>query len=261
MMRTTVDIQLDDLINDLPRVHSLGGDDEAVAALRLASNELEYLWTQVRPGMKTLETGAGLSTVIFALRGAEHTCIAPGSDEIRRIREYCVERGISLDSVTFVEEYSEFALPSLQRTGFELALIDGRHGFPAPFIDWFYITERLADRGVIIIDDLHIWCCELLKRYVVAEGWRLLHEDMRAAIVEKPAGSNHRSEWVDQKFVTDRSMYFALNARLLHATRSARRGQWSLAWRSWKLFLRRWFSRLRHPFRAGRNVATRSRRS
>ena len=73
MMRNTVNIRLADLIKDPPRVHSLGGDSEAVSALRLADNELEYLWTHVRPGMKTLETGAGLSTVIFALRGAEHT--------------------------------------------------------------------------------------------------------------------------------------------------------------------------------------------
>lgn len=239
-----MNIQLDELINDPPRVHSWGGDAEAVAALRLANHELRFLWEHVRPGMKTLETGAGLSTVVFALRGARHICIAPMPAETQRIRSYCAERGISLESVTFIAEPSEFALPALSCSGIELALIDGRHGFPAPFIDWFYITERLADRGLIIIDDLQIWCCDLLKQYVVSEGWRLVHEDMRAAIVEKPPGSNHRWEWIGQKFVTDRSMAFALSARFLHVLRSARRGQWSLAWRSWKMLMRRSLERL-----------------
>ena len=111
---------------------------------------------------------------------------------------------------------------------------------------------------MIIIDDLHVWCCELLKRYVVAEGWRLLHEDMRAAIVEKPAVSNHRSEWVGQKFVTDRSMALALNARVLHAMRTARRGQWPLAWRSWKIFLRRSLLAASAPYPAlTRRIGTR----
>jgi hypothetical protein len=99
-------------------------------------NLLRQLELLVEPGMKTLETGAGWSTVIFAGKGAEHTCIMPSEEQKKRIILYCRENGISIDRVTFVVEKSEDALPKMKEKDFMLYLIDGRHAFPYPMIDF-----------------------------------------------------------------------------------------------------------------------------
>ena len=38
----------------------------------------------VSPGLRTLETGAGISTLIFALGGAYHVAVAPWQEEWMR---------------------------------------------------------------------------------------------------------------------------------------------------------------------------------
>ena len=47
---------------------------------------LELLFQRVAPGARTLETGAGMSTVLFALKRARHTCVVPSATEVARIR-------------------------------------------------------------------------------------------------------------------------------------------------------------------------------
>src|SRR5262245_39441317 len=105
---------------------------------------LEYLDPTADARSTTLETGGGASTVLFALKGARHTCIVPYADEIERIKKYCAKRQISTAAVTFIADTSEQALPGLEQRSLDLVLIDGRHGFPAPFIDWFYTSRHLT---------------------------------------------------------------------------------------------------------------------
>ena len=52
----------------------------------LAWPALEWLEREVRPGMATLETGAGSSTLAFAAGGAEHVAVTPDPGEEQRIR-------------------------------------------------------------------------------------------------------------------------------------------------------------------------------
>src|SRR6266581_1651230 len=47
-----------------------------------------YLANSVGPGTRTLETGAGLTTLIFAIKGAVHVSISPNLAEIDAIRQY-----------------------------------------------------------------------------------------------------------------------------------------------------------------------------
>ena len=67
----------------------------------LAWEALEYLERTVQPGMATLETGAGASTIVFAARGAEHEVVTPSAEEADRISAECDARGISTENVTF----------------------------------------------------------------------------------------------------------------------------------------------------------------
>jgi len=71
------------IIRERPRFHAGG------AACYKVSRELEfYLHDSLSEGDRTLETGAGVSTLILALRGCEHTAVTPRADEIEAIRLY-----------------------------------------------------------------------------------------------------------------------------------------------------------------------------
>src|SRR5262249_60610465 len=73
--RRTERVDLRALLRDAPPFHV----DEGLRprSLQASDEVLETIAAAVQPGWRTLETGAGLSTVVFALRGAEHVCITP----------------------------------------------------------------------------------------------------------------------------------------------------------------------------------------
>ena len=120
----------------------------------------------------------------------------------RGIKVYCDERSISHAKINFILNQSEYALPQITTHDYDLALIDGRHGFPAPIIDWFYISGLLKLGGTLIIDDLHIWTCDLLKQFLLSEkGWSLSRETYRAAIFIKKKENTQHLEWMEQPFV------------------------------------------------------------
>ena len=78
-----------DLRANPPRLHASGS-----ANWGLAWPALEWLVANVKPGMATLETGAGSSTIVFASAGADHEAVSPFADEHERIKEECARRGI-----------------------------------------------------------------------------------------------------------------------------------------------------------------------
>jgi predicted O-methyltransferase YrrM len=84
---------------------------------------------------RTLETGCGYSTIIFALKGMRHTVISPIFEEHQRIGEWCDANEIDLSNVEFKLGRSEDLLPALKPEPLDLVLIDGWHAFPAPFLD------------------------------------------------------------------------------------------------------------------------------
>ena len=83
-----------DLITDPPRVHLREG--RLISDWKLAYEALLFLDGHLAEGMKTQETGAGVSTVLFAIKGTDHTCIAPDENEVSRIKRYCEKHQILL---------------------------------------------------------------------------------------------------------------------------------------------------------------------
>ncbi len=112
---------------------------------------------QVRRGSQTLETGAGLSTVLFAAWGCDHLSVVPFAEEAEAIEDYCSSMGIDTSMLRFDLRPSEVALPGLARsTRATLVFIDGLHGFPMPIIDWFYGASQLGRNGVVVFDDAQL---------------------------------------------------------------------------------------------------------
>jgi predicted O-methyltransferase YrrM len=193
-------MHLRQLLTAPPKLHGPAG--APTDGWRLDDAALHFLEAHVRSDMRTIETGAGVSTIVFALKRSRHTCVVPDRHVVRRIRRYCASADISLRTVTFLLDRSEYALPKIDTCAYDFALIDGRHGFPAPFIDWFYIADRLCPGGIVLVDDTWIWTCEVLVRFLDTNpGWHRCGDLPTSAAFVKDGSDSHHDEWVDQPFV------------------------------------------------------------
>ncbi|MDE1173192.1 MAG: class I SAM-dependent methyltransferase [Parvibaculaceae bacterium] len=172
----------------------------------ISSELVDFLLKTLRPGQSTLETGAGFSTVIFAVFRCRHICICPDVGEMERIRSFCASNAISMDTVSFINEPSQIALPKLDMGELDLVLVDGGHGFPVPQIDWFYTSYALRIGGLSVIDDIELWSCHILSAFLKKEtGWRSLGDiGHRTAVFEKTEPFDYK-EFCDQPYVVGKS--------------------------------------------------------
>ena len=101
--------QIETLISERPHFHAW--PDGRPANWSVAPDVLRFIRASLKPSMRTLETGAGQTTVAFAIAGTHHVCITPDRAQAERIRGYCSEHGIE-DTVRFIRDGWDIALPS-----------------------------------------------------------------------------------------------------------------------------------------------------
>ena len=189
------------LLANPPALHEDKG--ELVSYWRIDDTTCIELDKRLRRGMKTLETGAGLSTIIFAAHGCEHTCITPGQRETERILTYCRSVGIDTSKVRFIVSRSSDVIHQTSPSEYDLILVDGCHGFPSVFVDFYYAVRALKLGGTIVIDDLHISTCNYIARFMQSDpGWNLDLMTGRVAFANRISDTLD-TEWVDQPFVAD----------------------------------------------------------
>jgi hypothetical protein len=194
---------------------------EGSCAHGLDTTALRFLESAVRIGHRTLETGSGRSTIVFAARAASHICVAPDGERAEQVRRYCRSKGIPLAHVRFVVDRPEEALPRLEPTPLDLVLLDGSHSFPQLFIDWSYAGRRLMEGGHLVIDDVHLWTGRVLMDFCKAEpGWTFLTLlGGRTAVFRRSPGGDMHREWTRQPYVAERSRRaLAARARIVLAT-------------------------------------------
>jgi Methyltransferase domain len=183
------------LLEDPPRLHR----DKAGTPIffgKISDQVARVLDRHVTKRSRTLETGAGISTVIFAIKGAKHTCVVPLPDLVGRIKEWCKANGISTKNVEFVVERSEIALPNLRLKDLDLVLVDGAHAFPMPCIDWFYTAPALKPGGLMIIDDTQLISGQLMKDFLLTEvEWDLAYDFAPRACAFVKTGLKFASDW------------------------------------------------------------------
>jgi len=188
---------VDRVLKDRPAFHAGGAYrwDALPETLRL-------LASSVGAADRTLETGCGVSTVIFAASGAKHTVISPDRREHQSVADYCVQAGIGVTGVDFVEGFSDQYLPA---AGFErqvdLAFIDGAHAFPYPVVDWHYISKAIRIGGVLVLDDVQIPAVNMAYRYMKSEPcWRFEGIMDRRTAVFVLAADPPPEDWTLQRF-------------------------------------------------------------
>jgi predicted O-methyltransferase YrrM len=217
---------LEAALADPPIVH-VDDVDGTATTFGLLPAALRWILETVDARHRTLETGCGLSTIAFALTGAEHRCVVPAASEPERIRAYCAEHDISLERCEFIVARSEEYLPVATDLGpLDLVLIDGSHSFPQVFIDWFYVAGDLRVGGHVIVDDTHVWTGHLLRDVLAAEQeWAIAQEWFgRSVALRKIAETDRDKLWLDQPYVAARSSTVHQRART--ASDLVRAGAW-----------------------------------
>ena len=199
------------------------------ACLAPRNEVLMHLFDLLSPHACTLETGAGLSTLVFALGGTRHTCITPDESEVEAIRSYAESQSIDLSRTRFLVNSSDRCLPKEEPPPLDLVLIDGKHAFPWPTIDWFYSSEALKPGGIIVVDDANIPSVGYLCQFMCEDPrWTLLRQfDETTFFFQKGSDDLRGVAWHMQPWVT-------------------RRYRPRTAWKSviWRLrWLRRYFGR------------------
>src|SRR5262245_47525467 len=143
---------LDKLISDCPHFHAW--PDGSPANWAVAPDVLRFIFARLRPEMQTLETGAGQTTVAFALAGTRHVAVTPDRDQAARIRDYCAQNAVT-GRLEFLHGSSDEVLPCDKSIPdrLDFVLIDGAHRFPLPIIDWYYTAPRIPVGGIVAVDD------------------------------------------------------------------------------------------------------------
>ena len=114
-------MNIQEIIKNPPRLHQ--ESSETLASWKLSDEILYFIDQQVNESSKTLETGAGISTIIFAMKSSQHTCIIPDQQQVNRIKEYCHKNQISTDKIDFKIDVSQNVLPHLDIHNLDCILI------------------------------------------------------------------------------------------------------------------------------------------
>src|SRR6478672_8584843 len=163
----------------------------------IAWDSLAFIERTVQPGMATLETGAGASTIVFAARGAEHEAVTPSADEAERIARECERRGISTDRLTFRIGSSADVLRDWEPRPLDFVLVDGAHAFPYPTLDWWYLQPHVKVGGLILLDDAYMPPVAAVVDYLrYSSAWKLEEPaSFRTAVARKLSDEIPDGEW------------------------------------------------------------------
>jgi predicted O-methyltransferase YrrM len=167
----------------------------------LAWEALAFIERTVQPGMATLETGAGASTIVFAARGADHEALTPSADEAARIIGECERRGISTERLRFRIGSSPEVLRTWEGRPLDFVLVDGAHAFPYPTLDWWFLAPHLKIGGVMLLDDAYMPpVAAVVDHLRGSAAWKVEEPaSFRTAVVRKLAEEVPEPEWKGER--------------------------------------------------------------
>jgi predicted O-methyltransferase YrrM len=185
------------LIQDNPAFHEYSGERTSWA---VEPDTLRFIHSMLTPGMNTLETGCGQTTVVFAIAGTNHICITDDQEEVDRVKIYCRTLGLE-DNITFFAKSSDRVLPlDIIHHELDYIFIDGAHRFPFPIIDYHYSSDKLRVGGILALDDYLIPSVEILYKFLcLDDNWDLLEVKKNTAYFRKRRKQDFFNDWKGQK--------------------------------------------------------------
>jgi hypothetical protein len=191
----------------------------------IGSAVVQFIFDHIDADSESLETGCGLSTLVFATKKAKHTSVTADPDEPVRLGEYAQKHQIDLGTIRFLAEPSEKALPKFSTAGLDLVLLDGKHAFPWPIVDWFYTADLLKRGGVMLVDDCNMRSVGVLVDFLKSESDRWCHVAKlgRTEIFEKKADSALDVAWRMQPWMAQSLQIRDIARRIRDRVRSLTR--------------------------------------
>jgi hypothetical protein len=209
-------MSIEKLIQNNPQFHVYKG---SLTSWAIHPDTLAFLYDLLEPGMSTLETGCGQTTVVFSAAGTKHICITPDSGEADRVKQFCATLGLP-QNISFLIESSDVALPcsELIPAVLDHVFVDGAHGFPAAIIDWHYTARRLRLGGVLGLDDFRMPSVRILYDFLCIEReWELIKIVRNTAFFRKirelQGINNWHSNRINRWFQGDRLMPMSKRAK------------------------------------------------
>jgi hypothetical protein len=163
--------------------------------------------------VKVIETGAGNSTIMFLHLPLESlVSVAPAESLRDRILTYCTAEGVDVSKLDFRVARSELELAKMVlgsekpgwgappgRPRFDVALIDGGHGWPTVFVDFCYLNMMLREGSLLLLDDVQLYSVAELSRLLQQQpGFELAHDLVKLQVWRKtddePFLPEHSSE-------------------------------------------------------------------
>jgi hypothetical protein len=189
------------LLDSPPKIHNWSSGE--LTSSGLPTPVFEFMDKILNPETRSLETGMGISTALFALKGTTHTCINPDEQEIVRFREYVNKNHISIENMEFVGKRSDEVWFDLKENIWDFILIDGCHGFPIPYMDWYFFSQGLKINGHVVIDDTNISTGKELKAFLSAEdSWKLVAPfSPKTAVFKKVKDFDYNKEFNCQPYI------------------------------------------------------------
>lgn len=194
-------MNLDSILANPPKVHDWSTSGE-LSASGLPNETFKFIFDNFKSGTKTIETGMGVSTAVFTAAGASHVCVNPDLDEHKRLLDYLKENNVSDAELTLVGKPSDQVWEEYRNTSFDCVLVDGCHGFPIPYMDWYFFCLSMKNGGYVIIDDCHLWTGRVIKEFLMSEdAWELVEpKTYKTSIFKKVKDFDFNKEWNKQPY-------------------------------------------------------------
>ena len=207
-------------LRNLPKLHSWdGGKTWNTGGFEVRHlRAMHELTTRFFPhGGDIIETGAGNSTVTFLLSGpGKLTSVCTTQSTLDGVASYCLTNDVPTDCFEPVCGRSEWVLNDIARSDrrFDIALIDGGHGWPTVFVDFFHLNYMLTQGGFIILDDLQLHSINELGRLLFNERakFELVQKIDKVAIFQKGTDDRYAGDWFEQTYIREMSERIASNA-------------------------------------------------
>ena len=197
---------LAEVLKDNPQFHKLSDIhaelDPSLTSWAARLDTLEAMRAHLQPGMQTLETGCGHSTVMFALSGVQHRCITPAGGEAERVKAFCRDRGIDDSQLQFMIGNSQDELSKLPPDlKLDFVFIDGGHFFPIPCIDWYYADFHLKEGGILVLDDVRIPTVRMVYDFMHADtNWEQIQLIDDTIYFRKLRCAPNLHDWFEQAY-------------------------------------------------------------
>jgi len=143
------------------------------------------------PGKRFLETGAGLSTLLFLCTqpASVNTICVEEPDFFKRLHESRSRLSLPAEPLIIDVGSSETILPRVvldQEAFLDFCLIDGGHGWPTVFVDFCYAAYALKQHGYLAIDDTQLYSVKQLVDFLSEQpGWKKVRDWGKLVIFQK----------------------------------------------------------------------------